>query len=87
VALQKQGILPLWFADKADYHRISSGDSLETIGLSELLQGNPEAPIHLKVTTREGEVFKIETKHTMSADQLNWLRAGSALNHIRSHIQ
>ncbi|KAJ7462635.1 aconitate hydratase [Mycena galericulata] len=84
--LKKQGVLPLWFADKADYSRIGSGDVLETIGLSELLSGAPNAEIKLKVTKRSGEVFEIPTKHTMSADQLKWLEAGSALNHIRSQM-
>ncbi|KAJ7139865.1 aconitate hydratase [Mycena epipterygia] len=84
--LKKQGVLPLWFADKADYSRIGSGDVFETIGLSELLKGTPGAEIKLKVTKRGGEVFEIQTKHTMSADQLKWLEAGSALNHIRSQM-
>ncbi|KAJ7275301.1 aconitase family-domain-containing protein [Mycena haematopus] len=83
--LKKQGVLPLWFADKADYARIQSGDVVETIGLSDLLQGN-DAQIKLKITKLNGQVFEIETKHTMSADQLKWLKAGSALNHIRSQM-
>ncbi|KAF8167901.1 aconitase family-domain-containing protein [Crassisporium funariophilum] len=82
--LKKQGILPLWFADKADYSRIGSGDVLQTIGLSETLAGKPNVSIKVKVTKVDGAVFEIPTKHTMSADQLKWLRAGSALNHIRS---
>ncbi|KAI0082197.1 aconitate hydratase [Panus rudis PR-1116 ss-1] len=84
--LKKQGILPLWFADKADYSRIGAGDSVETHGLSDLLNGKPDAQITLKVTKRTGETFEIPTKHTMSKDQLKWLRAGSALNHIRSQV-
>ncbi|KAJ3790280.1 aconitate hydratase, partial [Lentinula aff. detonsa] len=85
--LKKQGVLPLWFADKADYSRISSGDVVETVGLADLLEGRPDAIIRLKVTNREGDIFEIPTKHTMSTDQIKWLRAGSALNYIRSQIQ
>ncbi|TFK40960.1 aconitase family-domain-containing protein [Crucibulum laeve] len=81
--LKKQGVLPLWFVDKSDYSRISSGDVLETIGLTDTLQGISDAPIKVKVTKSNGETFEIQTKHTMSTDQLQWLRAGSALNHIR----
>ncbi|KAL0575035.1 aconitate hydratase [Marasmius crinis-equi] len=84
--LKKQGVLPLWFADKADYSRIGSGDILETQGLTDLLQGKPDATITIKVTKRDGQVFQIPTKHTMSPDQLKWFQAGSALNHIRSQI-
>lgn len=84
--LQKQGILPLWFTDKADYSRIGSGDILETEGLADLLGGNSEAIIVIKVTKPDGEVFRVSTTHTMSVDQVKWFRAGSALNYIRSQL-
>lgn len=79
--LKKQGILPLWFADKADYAKISAGDKVQTEGLQALLEGK-DAQVSLKVTKPSGEVLSIPTTHTMSADQLEWLRAGSALNFI-----
>ncbi|KAJ3922977.1 aconitate hydratase [Lentinula edodes] len=85
--LKKQGVLPLWFADKTDYSRIGSGDMIETVGLVNLLQGHPDAIIKLRVTNREGEIFEIPTTHTMSIDQIKWLHAGSALNHIRSQMK
>lgn len=85
-SLQKQGVLPLWFSDKSDYSRIDAGDIVETMGLSDLLRGASDAKITVKVTKRDGSVFEIATKHTMSSDQLKWLQAGSALNHIRSQI-
>ncbi|EJD04011.1 aconitate hydratase [Fomitiporia mediterranea MF3/22] len=84
--LKKQGVLPLWFTDSSDYSRIGSGDILETIGLESLLNGEPQATIRLKVTKRDGQTFEIPTRHTMSSDQLKWLRAGSALNYIRSQL-
>ncbi|KAH9944534.1 aconitate hydratase [Epithele typhae] len=84
--LKKQGVLPLWFADKADYDRIGSGDVVETVGFSDLLEGMPDANIRLRVTRKGGETFEVLVKHTMSTDQLKWLRAGSALNYIRSQI-
>jgi len=84
--LKKQGILPLWFANKDDYSRIGSGAVVETIGVSDLFAGKPDAAVRVKVTTSGGESFEIMTKHTMSSDQLQWLRAGSALNYIRSQL-
>ncbi|KAF7319966.1 PH domain-containing protein [Mycena kentingensis (nom. inval.)] len=84
--LKKQGVLPLWFADKADYSRISAGDVVETVGLSDLLDGKADAQIHIRVTKLNGEVSEIPTKHTMSEDQVRWLKAGSALNYIRSQL-
>ncbi|KZT44578.1 putative mitochondrial aconitate hydratase [Sistotremastrum suecicum HHB10207 ss-3] len=82
--LKKQGILPLWFADKADYARVGAGDTIETVGLEALLKGDSSARIGLKVTPREGEAFEILTNHTMSKDQIKWLQAGSALNKIKN---
>jgi len=76
----------LWFADKNDYGRIGSGAVIETIGVHDLVSGNPETTVRVKVTTPAGESFEIATKHTMSSDQLKWLRAGSALNHIRAQL-
>ncbi|KAG6868328.1 hypothetical protein C0993_004937 [Termitomyces sp. T159_Od127] len=84
--LKKQGVLPLWFADKADYSRIGSGDIIETVGLADTIRGVPGASIKIRVTKPVGEIFDIHTKHTMSSDQLKWLEAGSALNYIRSQI-
>jgi hypothetical protein len=86
-ATQKQGVLPLWFADKADYMRIGAGDALETIGLAALLDGDAAAPLALRVTPRAGGApFDVPVTHTLSGDQLKWLRAGSALNHIRAQM-
>ena len=73
--------------DTSDYSKIGSGDTVETIGLEGLLNGDSSAPILLRVTKHSGETFEIPTKHTMSADQLKWLRAGSALNYIRLKLQ
>ncbi|KAG6381362.1 aconitate hydratase [Boletus reticuloceps] len=84
--LKKQGILPLWFIDKADYSRIGSGDVVETFGLGDLVNGNGEEVVKLRVTNSRGEFFEILTRHTMSSDQVKWLKAGSALNFIRSQI-
>ena len=86
IVRKKQGVLPLWFTDKGDYSRIGSGDILETEGLADLLEGNPEAVIAIKVSKPDGEVFRVSTQHTMSTDQVKWLRAGSALNYIRSRL-
>ncbi|KAL7420938.1 aconitate hydratase [Cryptotrichosporon argae] len=80
--LKKQGILPLWLADKADYALISAGDKVATSGLADLLSGAADAQVTLVVTKPSGETVRVKTRHTMSKDQLEWLRAGSALNYI-----
>ena len=77
-------MLPLWFVDKADYSKIESGDILETLGLADVFAGKPDASIKIKVTKPNDTSYEIVTRHTLSVDQLKWLRAGSALNYIRS---
>jgi len=79
-------VLPLWFAEKSDYSRIGSGDAIETVGLASLFEGDEGATVYVRITKRDGEVFQVPTRHTMSSDQLKWLQAGSALNHIRSQM-
>ncbi len=59
---------------------------IETVGVEDLLKGKANATVTIHVTKRNGETFTIPTRHTMSKDQLKWLHAGSALNHIRSRI-
>ena len=83
--LKKQGVLPLTFADEADYDRISSTDKIETVDLLDMLEkeGNNGGEITLRVTKRsDGSVFEIKAKHTMSKDQVDFFKAGSAINYI-----
>ncbi|KAL6933601.1 aconitate hydratase [Hanseniaspora guilliermondii] len=82
--LKKQGMLPLTFADEADYDKISSKDVLETVGLPELVEKNGDNGgfLDIKVIKPSGESFVIKAKHTMSADQVNFFKYGSALNYI-----
>ncbi|KAG7192198.1 aconitate hydratase [Scheffersomyces spartinae] len=81
--LKKQGILPLTFADEADYDKILSGDLLTTKNLAEMIAnyGN-DGTITVQVTKKDGSTFDIITKHTMSKDQIEFFKAGSAINYI-----
>ena len=78
--LKKQGVVPLTFADKADYDRIDACDSVETVGLYELLQAGGQGSVQLKVTKKSGETVMIPVQHTLSKDQCAFILAGSALN-------
>ena len=77
--LKKQGVLALTFADPADYERIESNDRLAVRGLAELAPGRT---VTVEVTTPGGTVWNFETLHTLNAEQIEWFRAGSALNII-----
>ncbi|CCH63058.1 hypothetical protein TBLA_0J00580 [Henningerozyma blattae CBS 6284] len=85
--LKKQGILPLWFTKDSDYDLIGSGDVLETIGLKDLIKmgvDNGEfvngGLLKLKITKPDGNEHIIDVKHTMSNDQLDFFKQGSAVN-------
>lgn len=79
--LKKQGVVPLTFADKADYDKIDACDSVDTVGLYDLLQNGGQGEVTLRVTKKEtGDVFDIPVKHTLSKDQCGFILAGSALN-------
>lgn len=85
VNLKKQGLLPVTFINESDYSLIESGDVVSTEGLNELLRGDGDAPLRVNVIkAKSGEEIKIDVAHTMSPDQLKWLKAGSALNAIRA---
>jgi len=78
--LKKQGILPLTFADRDDYDRIGPEDRVSVVGLDGLA---PNTPVEVVITSPDGTTTSITTNHTYSANQIEWFKAGSALNLIR----
>ena len=81
--LKKQGMLPLTFADRSDYDRIGEDDRIAVRGLAELA---PATQVTVEVTTPEGDTWTFAGDHTFSADQIEWFKAGSALNIIRQNL-
>ena len=78
--LKKQGVVPLTFADKADYEHIDACDLVSTIGLYDMLKNGGQGEVMLKVTKLNGREVNIKTRHTISKDQAGFILAGSALN-------
>ena len=78
--LKKQGVLALTFADPAAYDRIGEDDRLAVRGLADLAPGRP---VIVEVTPPDGAVWSFDGLHTLSEEQIEWFRAGSALNIIR----
>eukprot|EP01133_Synstelium_polycarpum_P016093 gene16093-19150_t len=79
--LKKQGILPLTFANPADYDRITGDDIISIVGLKDLAPGKP-----LKVivkNAKSGNEFEITVNQTMNQGQIEWFKAGSALNYMK----
>ena len=75
--LKKQGLLPLTFADPADYDKVLEDDTISITGLSNLAPGSPVTAVIHHANAPDDT---IELTHTMSDEQLEWFRAGAALN-------
>ena len=79
--LKKQGMLALTFAEKSDYDKIQEND---TFDFTDLDQFSPGKPLTLNVTHYGGSTATIMCNHTYNQTQIDWFKAGSALNLIRS---
>lgn len=77
--LKKQGMLALTFADPKDYERVQPEDRVNILGLRDLAPGRP---LQAELRHRDGSTDLIELRHSFTADQIEWFRAGSALNTI-----
>jgi aconitate hydratase len=81
--LKKQGMLPLTFADPQDYDRIQLGDRITLQGVEDgELRPGRQASMRVVRANNAGE-WIAPLNHSYSNGQLKWLRAGSALNHIK----
>ena len=78
--LKKQGVLGLTFADPSDYDKVQEDDTVETVDLDQMAPGKS---VKLKFTHADGSEDVVETKHTYNENQIEWFKAGSALNLIR----
>jgi len=77
--LKKQGLLALTFADPADYEKVRAGDRVSLLGLAGLAPGRP---VECRLDHADGTRETLSLCHSYSAAQLDWFRAGSALNTI-----
>jgi aconitate hydratase len=81
--LKKQGMLALTFANKADYDLIQEDDTIEINGLTEFAPGKP---LQLVFTHADGSSHTISANHTYNQQQIEWFKAGAALNIIRRSV-
>ncbi|MBN1339996.1 MAG: aconitate hydratase, partial [Bacteroidales bacterium] len=79
--LKKQGMLALTFADKNDYYKVRENDTIDITGLDTFTEGKP-----LTVTLHhsDGSREDFPVYHSFNANQIEWFRAGSALNLIKT---
>lgn len=80
--LKKQGVLPLTFANPKDYDLIDPSDRVSIVGLAN--DGfKPGKQLSLKVKKADGKTLTIVVNQTFNDNQIEWFKAGSALNRMR----
>lgn len=78
--LKKQGMLALTFDNEADYDKVLENDTIDTVDLQDFAPGNQ---ITLVLKHEDGSEDVIKTNHTYNENQIEWFKAGSALNLIK----
>jgi aconitate hydratase len=79
--LKKQGVLPLTFANPADYDAVQEDDRISVLGLAEL---SPGKPVTVVLHHASGPEQRFEARHSLNEEQIEWFKAGSALNLLRA---
>jgi aconitate hydratase len=78
--LKKQGVLALTFVNKSDYDKIQAQDRFDIVGLTDM---SPQSSLTLMAHHDDGTSEEIKLKHSYNNLQIDWFKAGSALNVIR----
>ncbi|MES2520885.1 MAG: aconitate hydratase, partial [Bacteroidota bacterium] len=81
--LKKQGMLALTFANETDYDKIQEDDSIDIKGLTTFA---PNTPLTIVLNHADGTSEEILANHTYNEQQVEWFKAGGALNIIRANV-
>jgi aconitate hydratase len=81
--LKKQGMLGLTFCNKEDYDLIQEDDVIDIVGLTTF---TPDVPLTVVLNHSDGTTEEIKVNHSYNAQQIDWFRAGGALNIIRRQV-
>lgn len=82
--LKKQGMLALTFENTADYDKIQEEDNIDIIGLTSFTEGQP---LQVVLNHKDGSSETITVNHTYNSQQIEWFKAGGALNIIRRSVK
>jgi aconitate hydratase len=82
--LKKQGMLALTFANKEDYDKVQEDDTIDIKGLTSFVPGKP---VTMVLNHKDGSKDEITLNHTYNEPQIEWFKAGGALNVIRSQVK
>jgi len=80
--LKKQGLVPLTFADPNTYEQIGEDDRINVLGLPPV----PGRNVKCQIVKPDGSTIDFEAVHTFSDEQVEWFKAGSALNIVRAKV-
>jgi aconitate hydratase len=81
--LKKQGMLGLTFINKEDYEKIQEDDLIDIMGLKTFAEGTP---LTIRLKHKNGETDEFPVHHTYNSAQIEWFKAGAALNIIRQQV-
>ena len=81
--LKKQGMLAITFSNESDYDKIQEDDSID---ITDLTSFAPEKQLTLVLNHKNGTKDTIKVNHTYNAGQIEWFKAGSALNLMAKQI-
>ncbi|GMV99368.1 MAG: aconitate hydratase [Candidatus Hydrogenedentota bacterium] len=81
--LKKQGMLALTFVNPADYDKIQEDDTLDIVGLTEFAPGKP---LTIVLHHADGSSDQFPVNHTYNESQIEWFKAGGALNLIKAQV-
>ena len=82
--LKKQGMLALTFANAADYDKIKEDDTIDVLGLTSF---TPGVQLNVALTHADGSKEEFKVNHSYNAQQIEWFKAGGALNIIRASVK
>ncbi len=80
--LKKQGVLPLTFDAPSDYDKVEETDKISILGLKDLAPGRP---VRALLHHADGTAEEIKLNHSLNPEQIEWFKAGSALNVLRKN--
>ncbi|MEO8720835.1 MAG: aconitate hydratase [Ginsengibacter sp.] len=82
--LKKQGLLGVTFANKEDYNKVLEDDEIDIIGLTDFEAGKP---LEVRLHHHDGTMDSFLVNHTYNDQQIDWYKAGGALNIIRNEFE
>jgi len=82
--LKKQGMLGITFANPADYDKIKEDDTIDVLGLTSF---TPGVQLTIALTHADGSKEEFKVNHSYNAQQIEWFKAGGALNIIRASVK